>query len=162
VDTRHGHGPKPPADLQHEIRDVRVGPLAWLGLGLALLVILAFLAMKGLFDFLDRQRARTDAAPPPMMTQRPQEPPEPRLQTTPIPSRKSIAEQESKRLTTYGWVDQKRAVVRIPIEQAMTLLAERGLPSRGGTTGLPAASEVSASVARRGPETKAGNEGEKR
>jgi hypothetical protein len=32
-------------------------------------------------------------------------------------------------LESYGWVDQKAGIVRIPIEEAMRLLAERGLPS---------------------------------
>jgi hypothetical protein len=47
-----------------------------------------------------------------------------------VPSRRLIVEQENKRLTTYGWVDPKVGVVRIPVEEAMKLLAERGLPAR--------------------------------
>ena len=31
-------------------------------------------------------------------------------------------------LTTYGWVDRNTGVARIPIERAMDLLVERGLP----------------------------------
>jgi ATP-dependent exoDNAse (exonuclease V) alpha subunit len=31
-------------------------------------------------------------------------------------------------LGSYDWVDQKNGVVRIPIERAMDLLAQRGLP----------------------------------
>ncbi|MFN8489434.1 MAG: hypothetical protein U0350_17765 [Caldilineaceae bacterium] len=33
-------------------------------------------------------------------------------------------------LNSYGWVDKKAGVVRIPIDQAMTLLLQRGLPAR--------------------------------
>lgn len=33
-------------------------------------------------------------------------------------------------LHSYGWVDQKAGVVRIPIDRAMTLLLQRGLPAR--------------------------------
>ena len=33
-------------------------------------------------------------------------------------------------LHSYGWVDKKGGVVRIPIDQAMTLLLQRGLPAR--------------------------------
>ena len=136
MDTKHGHGHghEPPAGIHHETSDVHVRPLAWLGVGLAVLIVLSILAMKGVFVLLDREQARNDIAPTPMMTQRPQQPPEPRLQTMPVPNRKLIAEQESKQLTTYGWVDSKSGAVRIPVDQAMKLLAERGLPARNGSS----------------------------
>jgi hypothetical protein len=37
---------------------------------------------------------------------------------------------EDELLNNYGWVDQDAEVVRIPIERAMELLLERGLPTR--------------------------------
>jgi len=39
---------------------------------------------------------------------------------------------ESSLLTRYAWIDDQNAIVRIPVERAMELLAERGLPHRGG------------------------------
>ncbi|MCI0723210.1 MAG: hypothetical protein L0338_30250, partial [Acidobacteria bacterium] len=126
MDTKHRH--EPPAGIHHETRDVHVRPLAWLGVGLAVLIVVSIAAMKGVFDYLDRQQAKEDVSPSPIMVQRPQQPPEPRLQTTPVPNRKLILEGESKWLSSYGWVEQKAGVVRIPVEQAMKLLAERGLP----------------------------------
>lgn len=138
MDTKHGHQHESPAGIHHETSDVHVRPLAWLGVGLAVLVVISIVAMKGVFEFLDRQQAQNDVAPPPMMTQRPQQPPEPRLQTTPVPNRKLIVEQENKQLTTYGWVNTKSGVVRIPVDQAMKLLAERGLPARN-ESGQPSA-----------------------
>jgi hypothetical protein len=138
VDTKHGHKHEPPAGIHHETSDVHVRPLAWLGVGLAALILISMLAVKGIFEFLDWQQARNDVVPPPMMIQRPQQPPEPRLQTTPVPNRKLIVEQENKLLTTYGWVDSKSGVARIPVDQAMKLLAERGLPVRN-ESGQPSA-----------------------
>ena len=38
--------------------------------------------------------------------------------------------QEEQTLHSYGWVDQPAGVVRIPIDRAMELLAQRGLPTR--------------------------------
>jgi hypothetical protein len=40
---------------------------------------------------------------------------------------------EQKELTSYGWIDKQKQSVRIPIDQAMKLLAERGLPARKET-----------------------------
>jgi hypothetical protein len=36
---------------------------------------------------------------------------------------------EKRELEGYGWVDRQNGVVRIPVERAMTLLLERGLPN---------------------------------
>ena len=37
---------------------------------------------------------------------------------------------EAQTLSTYDWVDQKAGTVRIPIDRAMDLIAQRGLPVR--------------------------------
>jgi len=41
--------------------------------------------------------------------------------------------QEEETLNTYGWVDQKTGVAHIPIERAMDLIVQQGLPT--GPTG---------------------------
>jgi hypothetical protein len=56
--------------------------------------------------------------------------PEPHLE---IDERNEISEsrmREEEHLNSYGWVDQPAGVAHIPIERAMQLLAERGLPVR--------------------------------
>lgn len=130
MDTRHSREDETPTGLRHEVKDVHVRPIALSGFALALLIALSFGAMKGLFDYADRQHSLEDVAPSPMMLERPQQPPEPRLQTTPVPNRKLIAENERNLLNSYGWADQKAGKVRIPVSQAMKLLVERGLPVR--------------------------------
>ena len=157
MDTKHGPGHEPPAGIHHETSDVHVRPLAWLGVGLAVLIVLSILAMKGVFVFLDRQQAQNDVVPPPMMSQRPPQPPEPRLQTSPVPNRKLIVEQETQQLSTYGWVDQKRGVVRIPVDQAMKLLAERGLPARDESNQPSAISSQRTATGSQSSETKPSN-----
>ena len=57
-------------------------------------------------------------------------PPEPRLQTTPREDLRILREQEDAVLNSYGWVDRSTGVVRIPIEEAMKLTVQRGLPAR--------------------------------
>jgi hypothetical protein len=61
-----------------------------------------------------------------------------------IELRKDLVQQEEQ-LNTYGWVDQKAGVAHIPIERAMDLIAQRGLPTvppakAGGIT-TPASKE---------------------
>jgi hypothetical protein len=40
---------------------------------------------------------------------------------------------EEAELNTYGWINRTAGVVRIPVERAMDLLLQRGLPTRTGT-----------------------------
>ena len=37
---------------------------------------------------------------------------------------------EDQLLTSYGWVDQSKGIVRVPINRAIDMLASAGLPSR--------------------------------
>ncbi len=40
--------------------------------------------------------------------------------------------EQIEQLSTYGWANQEAGVVHIPIEEAMRLQVERGLPARQG------------------------------
>jgi hypothetical protein len=106
---------------------------------LAATLLIAFL-LSGLYRILD-QRFRTHqppvnplAANVPQDTRQvpPQYPqtafPDPRLETDERTQLNSIRIAEEQKLNSYGWVDEKAGTVHIPIERAMELLAERGLP----------------------------------
>jgi hypothetical protein len=43
---------------------------------------------------------------------------------------RAVFDEETGRLTSYGWVDQAGGTVRIPIERAMDIIANDGLPAR--------------------------------
>jgi hypothetical protein len=49
---------------------------------------------------------------------------------------------EEQTLDSYSWVDQKTGVVRIPIDRAMQLIAQRGLSTTPKVGAIPPA-EVS-------------------
>jgi hypothetical protein len=57
-------------------------------------------------------------------------PPEPRLQEHPREDLSELRAREDEILSSYGWVDRNAGVVRIPIDAAMKLTLERGLPAR--------------------------------
>jgi hypothetical protein len=44
---------------------------------------------------------------------------------------------EERKLNSYGWVDRSTGVIRIPIDRAMDLTAQRGLPSRPAAATTP-------------------------
>ena len=68
------------------------------------------------------------APPPPMAASLDPHrvPPAPRLQTLPTQDLDAARAEEDRTLTSYGWVDEHAGTVRIPIAEAMRLLAERG------------------------------------
>src|SRR5947207_2842737 len=59
----------------------------------------------------------------------------PRLQISPSEDLKALRAHEEQELMTYGWVNRTAGVVHIPIDRAMELLLERGLPTSNGTNG---------------------------
>ncbi|MGH7971105.1 MAG: hypothetical protein ACREIC_20475, partial [Limisphaerales bacterium] len=60
-------------------------------------------------------------------------PPSPRLQLSPPLDLQVFRTREETELTNYGWVNRTAGVVRIPIERAMALVLQEGLPVRAGT-----------------------------
>jgi hypothetical protein len=42
----------------------------------------------------------------------------------------NLRKDEDEKLSTYGWVDKNAGRVRIPIDRAMDLVVQRGLPVR--------------------------------
>lgn len=111
----------------HEERDVNLTPVILAGIGLVILIILAAVAMFGLYQVLMVQEARMSPPANPLVAAAgPRLPPQPRLQADPVKDLQELRAAEDKLLTTYGWVDKNAGTVRIPIARAMDLLAERG------------------------------------
>ncbi len=122
----HGHKPG-----GYETRDLPARPVVVAIVASAVVVALVFVAMYGLTGALDSYVRR--AAPPanPLAAAAPKEPPAPRLQPAPAKDLAELRAWENGLLHGYAWVDKNNGVVRIPIERAIEIVAERGLPSRG-------------------------------
>lgn len=63
----------------------------------------------------------------------------PLLQTEPNADLQRMKTRSTQILNSYGWVDRKSGIVRIPIEEAMRVLVSRGMPS---TTRVPDSPEI--------------------
>jgi hypothetical protein len=53
-------------------------------------------------------------------------------QSTPVTDLAAMRDAEQRALTTYGWVDPQKGIVRVPIDEAMKLTLQRGLPVQSG------------------------------
>jgi hypothetical protein len=122
----------------HELRDVQVGPIVWFCIGLVLIVTFSFWGTRIMFNYFANREAKSSAPAVPLVSERPELPPEPRLQVSPVETRKQIRAADDSVLNSYGWVNQPSGIVRIPIDRAMKLLAERGLPVRPESSGQKA------------------------
>jgi hypothetical protein len=100
--------------------------------------VLVYFVVWGLYAFMDaRQRSRqpqqsplvkqvdtnTRIVSPDEITKFPQ----PRLERNERVEINDFRLREEQTLNSYGWVDEKAGMVRIPIERAMQLVAQRGL-----------------------------------
>jgi len=137
--THHAPATEPP--LNHELSDADPRPiLKFLAFLVVVTVVLA--GIVGFFyNYLERREAIEKTARYPMSlldAQRPL-PPAPRLQTYPFQDIKELRQTEVPLLESYEWIDRNAGTVRIPIERAIDVLAERGLPYRkpGQASGTP-------------------------
>ena len=82
---------------------------------------------------------RRDPLPSPLPeASQPRVPPGPRLQERPEAELLTFRLEEQDQLTSYGWVTESEGVARIPIERAIEILAERGLPATSAAAPAPA------------------------
>ena len=113
----------------YEHTDAKIGPLAVLGVVVGLLVLISLTGVAIMWRVMAYQTHDTgELRGSPLAGLRPL-PPSPRLQITPSTDLKDTRDQERDLLLSYGWVEKDKGVVRIPIDRAMDLLAERGLPA---------------------------------
>jgi hypothetical protein len=123
------------------------------GIGLAVVAVVVQIAMLWMWKV---EVNSIDASNPPRVyplavLQDERQPPEPRLQTNPKQDLKDLRAAEDTILNGYSWVDRNNNVVRIPIDEAMKLTLQHGLPSRPaadasaaqGTPATPATQEHS-------------------
>ncbi len=133
--TERHHGPDLSSlrnpGVDYERSDASVRGVVWFLVILTIAGIMIHLVLAGLYKYLAgpgvslylHQPAGEVYAKPP-------QPPEPRLQSDPVAENNQIREEEEQRLNSYGWVDQAAGVTHIPIERAIDLVAQRGIPAR--------------------------------
>jgi hypothetical protein len=113
--------------------DLRVVLGFLFALGLATVLIL--LVLWGMFGYFRGKSAERGPLPAPGMYTSAPNVPQPELQPDPVADYNEYRLSDQEKLNSYGWVDQKAAIARIPIDKAMDLVVERGLPWKKPGTG---------------------------
>jgi len=119
----------PYSSVGHEERDAGVRPIVLTGMGLALVLMIVGLIVYGVFRYLT-VRSASGLQSHPMAVFDSQIPPAPRIEEHPAMGLEQLHAQEEQTLSTYGWVDKSKGMVRIPLQRAMELQMERGFPTR--------------------------------
>jgi hypothetical protein len=115
---------------EHERKDADVVALSMVGGLLILGGVLVILCCWGFIHILTLRGNARDKAAATMAGQMTKFP-GPHLIVQPGSDFPTLQSAQEHELNSYGWVDRKAGKVRIPIDRAMQLLIERGLPDVG-------------------------------
>src|SRR5581483_8080886 len=122
----------------HEVKDVNYIAVTKFGIGLTLTIVVVVFVLWGLFDYFKSSEEKLYGAGPRVTStiqNANKEPPQPRLQQSPPIDLREMRAAEDQLLQHYSWADRDKGVVRIPIDRAMDLLVQRGLPTRPAAGG---------------------------
>jgi hypothetical protein len=130
-----GHG-----GFEHQ--DLQVSGILYFLLSLVVGVLLCIFLLRGVYVFLDHREKASQPPVNPLVTNVPTDTrhiapgypqsvfPNPKLEEDERGQLNGILLQEENTLYSYGWIDEKAGTIRIPIERAMDLIVQRGLPVR--------------------------------
>jgi hypothetical protein len=126
ADRMHGDGEHPGEGPGHERTDVSAAGILKFGAALVVGLVLMSLGLRWYLMTLERHDPEIQKWASGQLRER--EPPPPRLESSSSEQLVALRHDENERLSTYGWVDPKHKIVRVPIDRAMAIAARKGLP----------------------------------
>ena len=127
-ETKLGHPDAPPGEGVYD-SEIDVRAIVRFGVILALVIAVVLAGTWFLMVAFKARSVARDPAPSPLPEARiPRLPPEPRLQSFPRQDLRQMREAENAVLTGYGWVDRAGGIARIPVDRAVAILLDKGLP----------------------------------
>jgi hypothetical protein len=88
------------------------------------------------FLYFAHSRAVSSPQPLPIEVHGNPMPPEPRLQASPREDLKAMRAREDWTLSHYSWIDKPKGIVEIPIDRAIQIVAQRGIPPQKAPANL--------------------------
>ncbi len=116
--------------VQYERRDISIRALVWIGIAFIVTAIVLNFGLWRVYGYFAARDVRNGLQPSTTIrADQMKLPPEPRLQTNPEGDLEEMQKKQNAALNEYGWIDKQAGVVKIPIERAIDLTAQRGLPA---------------------------------
>lgn len=132
--------------VAHEHTDADSHAISRFGIGLAFVIVVSQLVLWWTFDHLSAREAKLSPHVPALIQAHANAlPPEPRLQgSTPLEKDpkldilprldlQQMHRDEDEVLNNYAWIDPDHGIVRLPIQRALDLVAQNGLPKLKST-----------------------------
>jgi hypothetical protein len=135
----------------YERQDIGARGVLYFLIGLAVAGLLTYFVVDGLYSYLDKRSEAQQAPVNPLVTNAPADTrnigtdypqgafPNPRLEVDERGQLNDIRIKEEQTLQSYDYIDKNAGIVRIPIDRAMDLITQRGLPVQKATMEAPAA-----------------------
>jgi hypothetical protein len=125
------------SDVSFEERDIKAGTIYWYLFALGVATAAALVICIFILHFTNNLAVSSDVAPPPSRAALGEKqifPPEPRLQG--VPGHESDPQKDLRKKLKADteanekleWIDKNAGIAQIPVEDAMKILAEKGLP----------------------------------
>jgi hypothetical protein len=118
-----------PEEAGYELGDLHPGYVGLFGLALAVLLVIAVVVTSLLIHYKTVQHVRQETPIPQLAREREATLGTRLLVDAPNELREMRAAEDAV-LNSYGWVDKDAGIVRIPVDRAMAILANKGLPAR--------------------------------
>ena len=117
-----------PVTRGHETSDANFRVLVMTGIGLLGVMIVGMLISWAVYAIFEELTANPGAPTETFTTPERVPPPAPNLEANPRDTLLVLRRIEDSLLTTYGWSKKDSGLVRVPIEKAMKMIVEQGLP----------------------------------
>jgi hypothetical protein len=127
--------PQPEGNHGHERTDAPTRVVMAFALGLIVVAIIIHFLTAGLFKVLNAEK-RPGPTISPLSPPR-ELPPAPRLEVFPQIELGHLQQREDRYLYHYSWVDKQKGIVRIPIDRAIDLVAQQGVPGGVNESSTP-------------------------
>ncbi len=115
-------------NVAFERADIGAPRIALLSVGVLLVALVAILFVAPPFLGLKEHRAEVSPKRSPQAPAGLRQPPEPRLQPLPEADLKGYTEGYERALKSYSWIDWSKGIAAIPIDRAMRIASQRGIP----------------------------------
>ncbi|HEX3553650.1 MAG TPA: hypothetical protein VIA62_10525 [Thermoanaerobaculia bacterium] len=145
----HGHQAHAP-ETEHFDREINVRGIVLTGAVLAVVILLAHLLMWWLLKGFERYDEKRDVRLSPVEAANPQPPPAaPVLQENPVKDMTEMRAKEDQELDHAAWIDRRQDVLRLPVADAIDIVAVRGVAPEvvGGRTGAPVTTDSAGTTA---------------
>jgi hypothetical protein len=137
-----------PSEEAYEHQDLSASTIYAFLISLLVGGLIVYFIVWGMYRYMDARIREHQPPPNPLVQQAETDTrtvppdeikkfPEPRLEKNERIEITDFRLKEEQILNSYGWIDQKAGIVHIPIDHAMELLAQRGLPTTPKAGAVP-------------------------